>query len=84
MKDEIKKLLVESAVPVQISFTKKDGTIRHMICTSNFNLIPESDHPANDNSKKDVNNEICCVYDLENNGWRSFILANIIDFKPTV
>jgi hypothetical protein len=84
MKDEIKKLLVESAVPVQISFTKKDGTIRHMICTSNFNLIPEHDHPANDNTERVLNDEICCVYDLENNGWRSFILANIISFKPTV
>jgi hypothetical protein len=84
MKDEIKKMLAESAVPVQISFTKKDGTLRNMVGTTNLKLIPESDHPANDNSKKYVNDEICCVYDLENDGWRSFILANIIDFKPTV
>ena len=84
MKDQIKKLLVESEVPVQISFTKKDGTIRNMICTSNFNLIPKIDHPANANIEKVVNDEICRVYDLENDGWRSFIVANIIDFKPTV
>jgi hypothetical protein len=84
MKNEIKKMLAESAVPVQISFTKKDGTLRNMVGTTNLKLIPESDHPKNNKCEKTESETSQRVYDLENNGWRSFIISNVIDFKPTV
>ena len=53
--------------PVEVVFTKKDGTERTMKCTLMEKFLPEtvgSDRPRND--------ETLAVYDLEKEGWRSF------------
>ena len=53
--------------PVEVVFTKKDGTERAMKCTLMEKFLPEtvgSDRPRND--------ETLAVYDLEKEGWRSF------------
>ena len=53
--------------PVEVVFTKKDGTERTMKCTLMEKFLPEtvgSDRPRND--------ETLAVYDLEKDGWRSF------------
>jgi len=53
--------------PIEIVFTKKDGTERTMKCTLMEEYLPEtvgSDKPKND--------EVLAVYDLEKEGWRSF------------
>jgi len=53
--------------PVEVIFTKKDGTERTMKCTLMEKFLPEtvgSDRPKND--------ETLAVYDLEKEGWRSF------------
>jgi hypothetical protein len=53
--------------PVEIVFTKKDGNERLLKCTLMEKFLPEtvgSDRPRNDDA--------LAVYDLENEGWRSF------------
>ena len=57
--------------PTTVVFTKKDGTERRMLCTTNANLIPvvESTEPKREKKKND---EILAVFDVEANAWRSF------------
>ena len=53
--------------PVEIIFTKKDGTERIMKCTLMEKYLPET--VGTGKAKSD---EVLAVYDLENEGWRSF------------
>jgi len=55
---------------VELTFTKKDGTERIMTCTLAEQEIPEENLPKGTNRKK--SDETVAVFDLENNGWRSF------------
>lgn len=72
-----KKLLQKLKLEVvEITFTKKDNTIRNMKCTQNFDLIPKDEHPKGDRNYKDKN--LICVYDVEVNGWRSFNYKSLI------
>lgn len=81
MMTELKSILNESSIPVQVSFTKIDGTIRNMKCTNNLDLIPVEFHPKQKDSTRTTNDKIVCAYDLENNGWRSFVADNVISFE---
>ena len=67
--------------PTTVVFTKKDGTERVMLCTTNESLVPQILHETNtDNSvdfpapkkEKKVNEEVMPVYDLEAKAWKSF------------
>ena len=55
---------------VELTFTKKDGTERIMTCTLAEQKIPEENLPKGVDRAK--NDESVAVFDLENNGWRSF------------
>jgi hypothetical protein len=55
---------------VQLTFTKKDGTERIMKCTLAEQKIPAENAPKGTERAK--NDEAVAVFDLENNGWRSF------------
>jgi predicted transcriptional regulator len=55
---------------VTITFTKKDGTERTMVCTLKEDKIPSEHAPKN--TGKAQSEESCAVFDLENDGWRSF------------
>ena len=55
---------------VTVTFTKKDGTERTMLCTRNMNLIPEEQHPKGTGKPK--SQWIITVFDLEKGEWRSF------------
>jgi len=63
---------------VMVEFTKKDGTERKMLCTLAEALIPEDARPKTKDTEviaeaaTDVIPEVCRVYDLESQGWRSF------------
>ena len=61
-------LLRERAV--NITFTKKDGSERKMSCTLSELKIPSEKMPKS--TEKTKNNEVVPVFDIENNGWRSF------------
>lgn len=60
---------------VNVKFRKKDGSIRVMKCTLNFDKIPKSDHPKSVDLPKILKliskSKILHVYDLDKNGWRS-------------
>jgi predicted transcriptional regulator len=60
---------------VTIKFTKKDGSIRLMKCTLDFNKVPDVDRPKGVDIKKIIEliqkNKIMHVYDLEKKAWRS-------------
>ncbi len=60
--------------PTTVVFTKKDGTERVMLCTTNPELVPavevtESTEPKKEKKKND---EVMPVYDLEAKAWKSF------------
>lgn len=55
---------------VQLTFIKKDGTERIMKCTLAEQKIPSDFAPKG--SERAKSDETVAVFDLENNGWRSF------------
>jgi len=65
--------------PCYAIFQKKDGTLRHMVCTLHNQLIPQDtnvDHTANKTYKQRSDKSVS-VYDLEKREWRSFLLDNV-------
>lgn len=77
--DAIDELLKDTVVTV--NFTKQsDGTVRTMVCTKNFALIPAADYPQQESLPKVVNEDILKVYDMEKCAWRSFRKDSIISY----
>lgn len=56
---------------VTVTFTKKDGSTREMLCTT----MPEYIPPVSGNSAP--SEALVTVWDLENAGWRSFKFDSI-------
>jgi hypothetical protein len=63
----------------KVKFNKINGDVRTMICTLNFDLIPKSNRPVGQKSVK--NDSIITVWDIENEGWRSFRVDSIIEWN---
>lgn len=66
--------------PVTVTFTKKDGDERVMTCTLQEDAIPADQRPkplaeGQEYRKRSDNN--LSVWDMNANGWRSFIFANV-------
>lgn len=55
---------------VTVIFKKKDGEKRTMRCSLNTELVPQVEKKTE--RTKEVNEDVCPVYDLDNQGWRSF------------
>jgi len=64
---------------VQVKFTKKDGTERTMKCTLAEGIIVP--HEKKTDREKIVNEDTLSVWDVENNGWRSFRLDSVIEIN---
>lgn len=67
---------------VKVTFTKKDGSEREMLCTTNMENIPTEFHPINSknvqNNKDEVEvDQLFSVYELDK-GWRSFRTSQIL------
>lgn len=66
--------------PVTVTFTKKDGETRVMTCTLQEDAIPAEQRPKTlsegqeQRKRSDAN---LSVWDMNAEGWRSFILANV-------
>jgi hypothetical protein len=75
----LKTLLSEQNVTIE--FLKKDGSLRKMLCTLAESKIPSEKMPKG--SGKTQNSETLAVFDVENDGWRSFRWDSIqkIDFS---
>jgi hypothetical protein len=67
--DELRELLRTDIVTV--TFTKKDGSTREMVCTTMPDYMP----PVSGNSV--VSDSLVTVWDCENAGWRSFKFDSI-------
>ena len=67
-REGVKNILRTSVIDVV--FTKADGTERIMKCTLNEEFIPVRE--ATSTTPRKVNPEVCPVWDMENQAWRSF------------
>lgn len=70
---------------VHVQFKKvKDGEIRNMFCTLNADFIPTDHLPKTTLSEANtVNEEVIRAYDLEVEGWRSFRLDSLIEYRTS-
>lgn len=75
----LKTTLIESLSEsvLRVTFTKKDGTERQLVCTLRPDLLPTLTEDVQTKKKKE-NPDIIAAYDLENKGWRSFRLDSVI------
>ena len=56
--------------PIKVFFTKKDGSVREMHCTLEDGIaIP---HEKTTDRVKEQNNDVCPVWDIDKQAWRSF------------
>lgn len=78
-KNRLRSALLSGVVAV--SFIKKDGTPRFMNCTLLESKIPSEQAPKGTGKAK--SEDSLAVFDLENNGWRSFRYDSIteVDFR---
>lgn len=62
--------------PAQVTFTKKDGTERIMNCTLQAEMLPKVE-VKEDRVPRKQNTDTLAVYDLDNQGWRSFTIKSV-------
>ena len=60
---------------VIVTFTKRNGEVRELVCTLQAGVIPEvyGSTPPSDS--------LVTVWDLENDAWRSFRVDSLIAFE---
>lgn len=68
VREGIKNILRSSVIDVV--FTKADGSERTMKCTLSEEFIPARDDSTTSTRKS--NPDVCPVWDMENQAWRSF------------
>lgn len=68
--------------PCRVTFTKKDGTERTMICTTLATLAEKYEKKTD--RVKVVDQDVCPVYDLEKKAWRSFKFTSVIEFQGDI
>lgn len=74
--------LFDENAKVEVTFKKKNGDTRIMVCTKNMDLIPTEYHPkplVEGEEPKPPSDVVCSVFDLEANGWRSFRYDSVFD-----
>ena len=69
-KSEVLDLLHNESVDLE--FIKKDGTLRHMTATLRAESLPAQVDLEEAVQKKATNPDVLAVFDLINQGWRSF------------
>lgn len=83
---------------VTVTFTKRDGEERVMRCTTSSELVPqeplvETVHATNTDNpidfpvvkrEKKKNDDVCSVYALDVNGWRSFRWDSVKSISFTI
>lgn len=76
--DNIIKMLTESVCTVK--FNKIDGSLRKMRCTLHPDLIPLTKIVNETRERKKIN-DIIAVWDLDNQGWRSFKISTLLSVE---
>jgi|WetSurMetagenome_2_1015567.scaffolds.fasta_scaffold1789143_1 hypothetical protein len=76
----MKNLLKEGQV--KVTFKKVNGEIRNMLCTTNSEMIPEvlTESKVPKIVRKE-NEDVCRVFDVDKQEWRSFRYENIIEVE---
>jgi hypothetical protein len=75
-KHQLKTILLEETAT--ITFTKTDGSERVMKCTLDPSVIPKIEKEESSTKKQRPDNpDLLSVWDIENEGWRSFKLSSI-------
>jgi len=65
-----------------VSFMKKDGTQRNLLCTLLPSELPaQTDLEKAFKQQKTPNPDVLAVWDLENKGWRSFRYDSVLGFS---
>ena len=64
-----------------VTFLKKDGTQRNLLCTLLPSELPTQTDLEEAVQKKTPNPEVLAVWDLENKGWRSFRYDSVLGFS---
>lgn len=80
-KQAIKESL-QSGQPITVTFTKRDGTLREMLCTTNGQLIPADKHPKTDTHP--ASEDVQRVFDVDKQMWRSFKWDSVISTTERV
>jgi hypothetical protein len=76
---EIKDTLQNNKL-VLINFTKVDGTARALRGTLDARFIPEDRWPKGE-KKLNLSEDAVRVYDVENDGWRSFRVDSVTSIE---
>ena len=71
---------LKNGLTVKVVFTKKDGSDRTLIGTTNMKAIPSVDHPRTDRPSSNI---VQRIYDLEIGEWRSVRLDSIKKWEVT-
>ena len=81
MQDEIKQKLITGLHEnvVIVKFTKVDGSLREMNCTTSETMIPVENLTKNSSKKK--NEDVAVVWDLDKSAWRSFRFDTVDFFE---
>ena len=74
LRDWLKNILHQTDA-VEVTFQKKDGTNRIMNCTLKEGIVVPYERLTDDVKK--VNHEVCPVWDIDINEWRSFRYESI-------
>lgn len=82
MRELIDNMLATKKI-VAVKFKKVDGTIRQMNCTKDSDIIPTKEETSNVTSRKS-NPNVCCVWDVDAKGWRSFRYDSVISVDESV
>jgi hypothetical protein len=69
---------------VDLEFVKKDGTVRVMTCTLKADKLPAQVDLEEAVQKKAVNPDVMAVFDLINQGWRSFRWDSLISVNGVI
>lgn len=82
-KDFLLELLHNDEITVE--FTKKDGTVRKMLCTLQQDKLPKVEiKEGEEKRKKTPNPDIISVWDLEKKAWRSFRVDSVKAFTFSI
>lgn len=64
---------------VRVKFTKKDGEVRDMKCTLLSSHIPDDKQLKG--TAGPIDESVVRVYDIVAEGWRSFLVSNVLSIE---
>ncbi|MDA9302464.1 SH3 beta-barrel fold-containing protein [bacterium] len=71
---------------VEVTFTKKDGSSRIMICTLQESALPpaKKEDPLTQKKVRAINEDAQVVWDVDKSAWRSFRWDSVTNVTPVL